>query len=73
MTHAAESIREAGLNSGWNAANYANAYAGDPMEGVDDHVYSGAPGFREAFREGIERFGNGQNPDGTTDHDDDWC
>ncbi len=74
MTHTAEGIREAGLNRGWNAANYANAYGGDPMEGVDDHVYSGAPGFRDAFRKGIERFKNGQNPNGTTDYDDDdWC
>lgn len=73
MTHTAERVREAGNERGWSAASYADAYGGDPMEGVGNHVYSDAPGFRDAFREGIERFKSGQNSNGTTDYDDEWC
>jgi hypothetical protein len=58
MAYTAREIRDAGLERGWNAAAYAEAYGGNPMEGVGEHCYSNADGFADAFREGIEQYEN---------------
>lgn len=60
MTYTAEEIRNAGLERGWDAAAYAEAYGGDPMEGVGEHCYSNAEGFADAFREGIEQYSDNE-------------
>ncbi|MER7009927.1 hypothetical protein ABT324_00665 [Saccharopolyspora sp. NPDC000359] len=55
----------AGVDRGWDAANYAEAYGGNPMDGIGAHSYSG-PDFEAGYREGIDRFQRSQWADGTS-------
>ncbi|MFE0021924.1 hypothetical protein [Amycolatopsis sp. NPDC059021] len=59
-----DAVYNVGLERGWDAANYAEAYGGDPEEGIDNHVDSKTDGFKDGFREGIARFQRGEFPDG---------
>ncbi|WP_394360716.1 hypothetical protein [Amycolatopsis sp. SB7-3] len=60
-----EAVYLVGLDRGWDAANFAEAYGGDPESGIGNHVDSRTEGFADGFRKGIERFQNGQFADGT--------
>lgn len=59
-----EAAFEAGVHGGWESANYAEAYGGDPMAHSPDSYYD-EQYFEEGFAEGVERFQNGLWPDGT--------
>lgn len=60
-----EAVYRVGIDKGWDAANFAEAYGGDPESGMDAHADSKTDGFADGYREGIKRFRGGLFPDGT--------
>lgn len=57
----------AGVERGWDAANYAEGYGFDLAETDLAEAYSrgGEPGFADGYAEGIERFRNSEWHDGS--------
>lgn len=70
---------DAGLNRGWDAANFADAYGVDPAKGgkekqaatsSTEQTFYDSGEFLNGFQEGWELFDNDQYPDGSPMGDD---